>query len=65
MEESQEVHRGNSGVELILSHGHWWQEIVSSSSLEEGMATHSSILAWRILSTKEPDGVQSLGLKKS
>ena len=25
--------------------------------LEEGMATHSSILAWRILWTEEPSGV--------
>ena len=26
-------------------------------SLEDGMATHSSILAWRIPRTEEPDGV--------
>ena len=25
------------------------------------MATHSSILAWRILWTEEPDGLQSIG----
>ena len=30
--------------------------------LEEGMATHSSILAWRIPWTEEPGGVQSMGL---
>ena len=30
--------------------------------LEEGMATHSSILAWRIPWTEEPGGLQSLGL---
>ena len=29
--------------------------------LEKGMATHSSILAWRILSTEEPGGLQSMG----
>ena len=29
--------------------------------LEEEMATHSSILAWRILWTEEPGGVQSMG----
>ena len=29
--------------------------------LEEGMATHSSILAWRILQTEEPGGLQSMG----
>ena len=28
--------------------------------LEEGMATHSSILAWRILWTEEPGGLQSI-----
>ena len=29
--------------------------------LEEGMATHSSILAWRIPRTEEPGGLQSIG----
>ena len=28
--------------------------------LEEDMATHSSILAWRIPWTEEPDGLQSM-----
>ena len=28
--------------------------------LEEGMATHSSILVWRIPRTEEPGGLQSL-----
>ena len=32
--------------------------------LEEGMATHSSILAWRIPWTEEPGGLQSIGSKK-
>ena len=31
--------------------------------LEEGMATHSSILAWRIPWTEDPGGLQSIGLK--
>ena len=30
--------------------------------LEEGMATHSSILAWRIPWTEEPGGLWSMGL---
>ena len=30
--------------------------------LEEGMATHSSILAWRVPWTEEPGGLQSMGL---
>ena len=29
--------------------------------LEEGMATHPSILAWKIPWTEEPDGLQSIG----
>ena len=31
--------------------------------LEEGMATHSSILAWRIPWTEEPGGLWSIGLQ--
>ena len=34
-------------------------------SLEEGMATHSSVLAWRIPWTEEPGGLQSMGVPKS
>ena len=33
--------------------------------LKEGMATPSSILAWRILWTEESDGLQSMGVSKS
>ena len=33
-------------------------------SLEKGMATHSSILAWRIPWTEEPCGLQSMGLQR-
>ena len=31
--------------------------------LEKGMATHSSILAWRIPWTEEPGGLQSMKLQ--
>ena len=41
----------------ILSLG--WED-----PLEEGMATYSSILAWRIPWTEEPGGLQSLGLQR-
>ena len=30
--------------------------------LQEGIATHSSILAWEILYTEEPGGLQSMGV---
>ena len=33
-------------------------------SPEKGMATHSSILAWRIPWTEEPGGLQSMGRKE-
>ena len=32
--------------------------------LEEEMATHSSILAWKISWTEEPRGLQSMGLQR-
>ena len=39
----------------------WVQYLGQEDSLEKGMATHSSILAWRILWTEEPGGLQSMG----
>ena len=33
--------------------------------LEEGMATHFSILAWRVLWTEEPGGLRPWGHKES
>ena len=33
-------------------------------SLEEGIATHSRTLAWRIPCTEEPGGLQSMGLQR-
>ena len=32
--------------------------------LEKGMATHSNILAWRILRTEKPGGLQSMKLQR-
>ena len=34
-------------------------------SLEKGMATHSSILAWRIPWSEEPGGLQSMGSQRA
>ena len=39
----------------------WIQSLDCEDSLEKGMATHSSILAWRIPWTEEPGGLQSMG----
>ena len=41
----------------------WVRSLVWEDPLEEEMATHSSILAWRILWTEEPGGLQSMGHK--
>ena len=37
------------------------QSLGWEDSLEEEMATHSSVLAWRIPWTEEPGGLQSVG----
>ena len=42
----------------------WVQSLGWEDPLEEGMATHSSILAWRIPWTEEPGGLQSVGLQR-
>ena len=39
----------------------WVGSLGWEDPLEEGMATHFSILAWRIPWTKEPGGLQSIG----
>ena len=38
----------------------WVQSLSQEDPLEEGMATHSSIIAWRIPWTEEPGGLQSI-----
>ena len=49
MQEPQETHARSLG----------WED-----RLEEEMATHFSILAWRIPWTEEPGGLQSMGLQR-
>ena len=39
----------------------WVQSLGWEDPLEKEMATHSSILAWRIPWTEEPGGLQSMG----
>ena len=41
--------------------GTWVLSLGQEDPLKEGMATHSSILAWRIPWTEEPGGQQSMG----
>ena len=42
----------------------WLRSLVQEDPLEEEMATHSSILAWRVPWTEEPGGLQSTGLQR-
>ena len=64
---------------LIVKEIHWWlreqrtclpmqetwvQSLGWEDPLEKGKATHSSILAWKILRTEEPSGLQSIGSQR-
>ena len=58
-------------VQTVKSSPAVWETCVRSlgreNPLEEGMATHSSILAWRIPMDREPDGLwteESMGLQR-
>ena len=42
-------------------HETWVQSLGWGDPLEKELATHSSILAWEILWTEEPGGLQSMG----
>ena len=42
----------------------WVRSLDWDGPLEKGMATHSSILAWRIPWTEEPGGLQSMGSQR-
>ena len=42
----------------------WVPSLGWEDPLDEGMATHSSILAWRILRTEEPGGYSPWGRKE-
>ena len=42
----------------------WVRFLAQEDPLEEGMATHSSILIWEVPGTEELDGLQSMGLQR-
>ena len=42
----------------------WVRSLGWKDPLEKGMATHSSILTWRIPWTQEPGGLQSMGSQR-
>ena len=49
---------------LPLMQETWDQSLGQEDPLEKEIATHSSILAWRISWTEEPGGLQSVGSRK-
>ena len=59
---------GSSGVENLPTMQELQEMQVQSlgqeDPLEEGMATHSSVFAWRIPWTEEPGGLQFMGLQR-
>ena len=64
-----EVNRGASVVAQMVKNlpamqEAWVQSLGQEDPLEKGMATHSSILAWRIPKTEKPGRLQSLGLQR-
>ena len=42
----------------------WIRSLDWEDPLEKGIATHSSIVAWKIPWTEEPGGLQSMGLQR-
>ena len=51
---------GSESKESACNAGDWVLCLGRKDSLEKGMATHSSILAWRVPWTEEPGGLQSI-----
>ena len=43
----------------------WVRSLGQEDPLEKGIATHSSVLAWRTPWIEEPDGQQSMGSQES
>ena len=55
---------GKEPVWQCRSHKRWVQSLGWEDPLEEGVATHSSILAWRIPWTEEFGALQFIGLQQ-
>ena len=70
--ESTDERRGASAVlmvaQMVKNGPAMWETLVRSRGLEDppekGIATHSSILIWRIPWTEEPGGLQSMGSQR-
>ena len=49
----------------VIKNLHAMQSLDWEGPLEEGITTHSGILAWRIPWTEEPGGLQSMGSQRA
>ena len=58
------VHWASLVAQMVKNLPAMWDTQVPEDPLEKGMATHSSILAWRIPWTEESCGLQSMGLQR-
>ena len=58
------VYGGSDNNEFVCNAGELGLSPGSGRSLEKGMATHSSILAWRTPWIEEPGGLQSMGSQR-
>ena len=61
---SRDFPGGSDSKESPCNAGDLGSILGQEEPLEEGMETHSSILAWRIPWTEEPGGLQSMGLQR-
>ena len=55
---------GGSVVKNPAMQEKWVQSLGQEDLLEKEMATHSSILAWKISWTQQPGGLQSMGSQR-
>ena len=55
---------GSDGKESACNVGNLGSILGWEDPLEEGMATYSSVLAWRISWTEDPGGLQSIGSQR-
>ena len=60
----REAPGGSGGKEPPAVQETWVRSLGGKDPLEKGMATHSSILAWRIPWTGEPGGLESMQLQR-
>ena len=59
------IPRGSDGKESACNARDWVWSLGEEDPLEKGMATHYSILAWKLSWAEEPEGYSPWGHKES